>query len=71
MKKCIYAVVLDGHLLKCIDTSNGSILGSINIVEKILTHPIVTGDRCTVVFDNKKGVVYKLPSFGVSTTFET
>jgi hypothetical protein len=60
---------MDGSMLKCIDTSNGNVLGSINYQDKITTNPIIIGDRCTVIFDNSKGIVYKLPNFIVSTTF--
>jgi len=67
----IYSVIQDGNLLKCIDTSNGSILGSTNISSKICNNPIVTGNRCTVIFEGGRGVVYKLPSFGITTTFNS
>ena len=72
MENTIYTVIPDGELLKCVDTSNGAILGSINIVGNIVSGPIVTGDRCTVIINNYMGVqgkVFKLPSFNVVTTF--
>lgn len=72
MENIIYAVILDGELLKCVDTSNGAILGSINIVGNIVSGPIVTGDRCTLIVNNYMGIqgkVFKLPSFNVVTTF--
>jgi hypothetical protein len=69
MDSVFYSVIMDGGMLKCIDTSNGNVLGSINYQDKITTNPIIIGDRCTVIFDNSKGIVYKLPNFIVSTTF--
>jgi hypothetical protein len=72
VENVIYTVIPDGELLKCVDTSNGAILGSINIVGDIVSGPIVTGDRCTVIINNYMGVqgkVFKLPSFNVVTTF--
>jgi hypothetical protein len=66
-----YTVIQDGGILKCINTSNGSILGSINITNKIITNPIVTGERCTVVYEGGRGFVYKLPNFNIATTFNT
>ena len=69
MNSVIYAVILDSNMLKCIDTSNGNVLGSVNYQDKVTTNPMVVGDRCTVIFNNTEGVVYKLPNFNVSTTF--
>jgi hypothetical protein len=72
VENTIYTVIPDGELLKCVDTSNGAILGSINIVGNIVSGPIVTGDRCTLVVNNYMGIqgkVFKLPSFNVVTTF--
>jgi len=68
-----YAVVAEGQLLKCIDTSSGMTVGSINFSGTIVQGPNVNGDRCTVVTDSylgKKGTVYELPSFSVMTTFD-
>lgn len=69
MNSVIYGVIVDSNMLKCIDTSNGNVIGSINFQEKITMNPLVVSDRCTVIFNNLKGVVYKLPNFTVSTTF--
>ncbi len=72
MENVIYTVILDGDLLRCIDTSTGAIVGSINIIGDLNSGPIVTGDRCTVVIKNymgTQGKVYKLPTFDVVTTF--
>lgn len=68
----IYTVILDGDILKCIDTSTGMTAGSINMVGTMNSGPIVTGDRCTVVikdYTGTHGKVYKLPSFNIVTTF--
>lgn len=72
MENVIYTVILDGDMLRCIDTSTGAIVGSINIIGSLNSGPIVTGDRCTVVIKNymgTQGKVYKLPTFDVVTTF--
>lgn len=73
MQNVAYAVIVDGENLKCIDTSNGFSLATINILGKVVSGPIVTSDRCTVVFDNymgRKGKIYKLPSFSVVASFD-
>jgi hypothetical protein len=73
MKNIIYAVIVDGQNLKCIDTSNGATLGGTNIIGEVISGPIVTDDRCTVVFKNymgRKGTVYKLPHFSVVSGFD-
>lgn len=72
VSKVIYTVVVDGNLLKCIDTANGSICGNTNIIGDVVSGPIVTEDRCTMIFKNymgRQGKVYKLPLFDVVTTF--
>ena len=69
----VYSVVAEGQLLKCIDTSNGSVVGSINFAGSIMQGPTVNGNRCTVVTDSylgKKGTTYELPMFSVITTFD-
>ena len=69
----IYAVYQDGDLIRCIDSSTGAIVGTINFTGTIIQGPNVSGNRCTVVIDNylgKKGTVYKLPMFDVVTTFD-
>jgi hypothetical protein len=72
VENVVYTVILDGELLKCIDTSSGMVIGSMNIIGNLSSGPIVTGDRCTVVINNYTGTqgrVFKLPSFEVVTTF--
>ena len=73
MQKTIYTVIVDGENLKCIDTSSGANVNSINIVGSVVSGPIVTDDKCTVVFDSymgRKGKVFKIPSFNIVTTFD-
>jgi hypothetical protein len=72
VQKTVYTVIIDGQNIKCIDTSNGMTVGAMNIIGSVVSGPIVTDDRCTVVFDNymgKKGMIYKLPGFNVVSTF--
>lgn len=72
MENIIYTVIPDVGILRCIDTSNGMTVGSINIDGQIKSGPIITGDRCTVVISDHTGThgkVYKLPIFSVVTTF--
>ena len=72
MENIVYSVIIDGELLKCIDTANGTVLGTTNLIGSIVSGPIVTGDRCTMVFGSymgNQGRVFKLPSFNVVTTF--
>jgi len=73
VQKAIYTVIVDGENLKCIDTSSGANVGSINITGSVVSGPVVIDDRCTVVFDSymgRKGKVFKLPSFNIVTTFD-
>lgn len=73
MQKVIYTVIVDGENLKCIDTSNGNIHGSTNVLGKVIAGPIVTDDRCTVVFSDcggRKGKIFKLPSFNIVSVFD-
>lgn len=69
----VYAVVVDGEALKCIDSSNGMTVGSISNIGRVIQGPNVNGSRCTVVTEShtgRKGTVYELPSFTVVTTFD-
>jgi hypothetical protein len=73
VQKVIYTVIVDKDHLKCLDTSNGSIMGSTNFIGTVLSGPIVTEDRCTVVFDSymgRKGKIFKLPSFSTVSSFD-
>jgi hypothetical protein len=69
----IYSVIVNKQKLSCINTKNGSILGSLSFNGEVISGPIVTGDRCVVTFkssSNKKtGSIYKLPKFSIVSTF--
>ena len=72
-QKIIYTVVVNKTKLNCINTKNGSIVGSLSIKGTISSGPIVTDDRCVVTIksDNgsSKGYIYKLPNFSIITSF--
>ncbi len=68
----IYSVVQVGNKLTCINTSTGSTTGTLSFNGEISSSPIVTGDRCVVVFKTQsglKGKIMKLPNFSTITTF--
>lgn len=74
VENIVYSVVVHNNKLRCINTSNGSTINSIQIDGEIITGPIVTGDRCVVVVkkgNGTKGRILKLPSLSTSTTFNT
>jgi hypothetical protein len=72
-QKTIFSVIINKNKLNCINTLNGSSLGSLSYSGSIMSGPIVTGDRCVVTYrtsnNNIKGVIYKLPTFSIITTF--
>jgi len=73
VQNVIYAVIVDKDHLKCLDTSNGSMLGSVNFIGDISSGPIVTEDRCTVIFNNylgRHGKIFKLPNFSIISSFD-
>jgi hypothetical protein len=48
-------------------------MGSTNFIGTVLSGPIVTEDRCTVVFDSylgRKGTIFKLPNFSTVSSFD-
>lgn len=69
----IYSVVANKQKLICINTKNGSSLGSLNFTGEVASGPTVVGDRCVVSYkfiENKKNIViYKLPKFSIISTF--
>jgi hypothetical protein len=73
MENVIYNVIVDGSHFRCMDTSNGMQLGLSGINGTVISGPIVSGDRMTVILKdnlgNQKGYVMKLPSFNTITTF--
>lgn len=69
----VYTAIIEGENIKCIDTSTGSICGSTNLIGTVISGPTVAGDRCTVVMSSymgKKGYVFKLPLFQITTSFD-
>lgn len=72
LEKAVYSVVVHNNKLRCIDTSSGSTINTIQVIGDIITGPIVTGDRCVIVVKMSNGVrgrILKLPSLSTSTTF--
>jgi hypothetical protein len=68
----VFSVIMNKSKLQCIDTTNGSVKGSFSYAGNICNGPIVTGDRCVVVFETpngKKGKIFKLPTFSTITSF--
>lgn len=68
----IYSVVFSKDKLSCIDTSTGSTKGTLSYNGTIVSGPVVTGDRCVVIFSTpsgNKGKIMKLPFFSTTTTF--
>jgi hypothetical protein len=48
-------------------------LGSVNFIGDISSGPIVTEDRCTVIFNNylgRTGKIFKLPNFSIISSFD-
>lgn len=62
----------DGQSLKCIDASTGLMHNTYRYNGILTSGPIVTGDRCTIVVrrgGTNYGIVLKLPSFLLTSTF--
>ena len=68
-----YTVTITGNDgLKCIDANTGVLQNSMRFVGTLISGPIVTGDRVTIVVkkgNTNFGYVYKLPNFLLATTF--
>jgi len=68
----VYAVIVDGDKLKAYDTQGGSLRGTFTYTGTVINGPVVTGDRCTVVFETptgKIGRIFSLPGFNQVSTF--
>ncbi|NBO99002.1 MAG: hypothetical protein EBU90_02570 [Proteobacteria bacterium] len=68
----IYTVIASGNTLKCVDAATGMQHNTHRFDGTIVSGPIVTGDRVTVVIrrgDTNYGIVFKLPSFLQTSTF--
>jgi len=71
-QKPIYTAIVLKDKLSCIDTSTGSTVGTFSFNGTVKSGPIVTGDRCVVIFNTPsgaKGKIMKLPNFTTITTF--
>jgi hypothetical protein len=69
----VYSVIINGRQIKCIDTSSGSTKNTKELNGDITLGPIVTGDRCVIVYKNGNalvGRILKLPSLSTITTFK-
>lgn len=70
--KPIFSVVFTKNRLSCIDTGTGSTKGTLTYSGTIISGPVVTGERCVVIFSTPsgpKGKIMKLPNFSTITTF--
>ena len=71
-KHKIYTVVSDGQTLRCIDAESGVPVNTHRLDGDIISGPIVTGDRATVVVKKggiNQGLVFKIPALYVVSTF--
>lgn len=68
----IYSVVVINNKVTCINTSSGSTVGTYTFNGEVVSTPIVTGDRCVILFKTSSGIkgkIMKLPNFSTITTF--
>lgn len=68
----LYTVISDGTVLKCIDAITGTQFNTYRLNGTLVSGPIVTGDRVTIVVRKSNtnfGQVLKLPSFMLTSTF--
>lgn len=64
----------DSQTLKCIDANTGMIYNTYRFVGTVASGPVVTGDRVTIILrrgNTYHGEVLKLPSFMLTSTFQT
>lgn len=67
-----YTVIASGNTLKCVDANTGMQHNTYRFDGILVSGPIVTGDRATVVIrrgNTNYGIVLKLPSFMQTSTF--
>jgi len=72
-KQRMYTVVADGKTLRCIDAESGVPVNTYTVNGDIVSGPIVTGDRATVVVRKggiNQGLVFKIPTLYVVSTFK-
>lgn len=63
----------DNQSLKCIDANTGVVHNSYRFVGTLVTGPVVTGNRVTIVIrsgNTNIGHVLALPSFLLTSTFQ-
>jgi hypothetical protein len=68
----VYTVIVDSDKLKCYDTQDGSLQGTLTFIGKVVNGPVVTGDRVTVVLETasgRQGRIYGLPLLNAVSTF--
>lgn len=75
MPEKIFTVTIgsDNQSLKCIDASTGIMHNTYRFVGSIVSGPVVTGDRVTIVLrrgNTNHGEVLKIPSFMLTSTFQ-
>ena len=71
-KHKIYTVVASGRTLRCIDAESGVPVNTHTVDGDVVSGPIVTGDRATVVISKggiNQGLVFKIPALYVVSTF--
>jgi sRNA-binding regulator protein Hfq len=69
----MYTVVADGKTLRCIDAESGVPVNTYTVNGDVVSGPIVTGDRATVVVRKggiNQGLVFKIPTLYVVSTFK-
>jgi sRNA-binding regulator protein Hfq len=69
----MYTVVADGKTLRCIDAESGVPVNTYTVNGDVISGPIVTGDRATVVVRKggiNQGLVFKIPTLYVVSTFK-
>lgn len=69
----VYTVIAEKDKFKCIDTSNGMTVNIFTFNGEIVSGPVVTGDRMTVVVKSGSGLigrVFSLPNFSIVSTFD-
>lgn len=67
-----FTVVGSNNSLKCIDAFTGTQYNTYHINGTLVSGPVVTGDRVTIVVrrgDTNHGIVLKLPSFMQTSVF--
>lgn len=68
----VYTAAADNDVLKTIDTSSGATVATIHLPGQLVSGPIVTGDRVTIVVKKgsvSTGYVYKIENLQVVSTF--